>query len=384
MYNHLKKELNVKALNDYMLVKTSSMFEWQGLPESMPYREIEKQLQTVGYTFIYEVDGTLYALNGSLGGVGDVYGNPTQIVIANPALKLNKTVNLTDGVLITNDDYMLGLLPLFDKHNTLLVENEINMIVSGYNTRMNTIITAPDDKTKASAEAYVGKVINGEVAIIGENTMFDGIRTHNSNSTVSAITGMIEYHQYIKASLQNEIGLSANFNMKRERLTADEVTVGEDSLFPLVLNMLKCRMKAVEKLNEKFNLELDVDFGSVWAVKKRDLVDDIIESNMPEELATDLEPTVEPSVEPTHPPKIDSSLVTALESLTIETVQEKLGDTESGADVEIVSVDVDLKQNDDDIEAIKLILEIDGVITAEDEEVLRQLANELKGVKNAT
>ena len=105
---------------------------------------------------------------------------------------------------------------------------------------------------------------------------------------------------------------------------------------------------------------------------------------MPEELATDLEPTVEPSVEPTHPPKIDSSLVTALESLTIETVQEKLGDTESGADVEIVSVDVDLKQNDDDIEAIKLILEIDGVITAEDEEVLRQLANELKGVKNAT
>ncbi len=356
MYNHLKKELNVKALNEYMLVKTSSMFEWQGLPESMPYREIEKQLQTTGYTFIYEVDGTLYALNGSLGGVGDVYGNPTQIVIANPALKLNKTVNLTDGVLITNDDYMLGLLPLFDKHNTMLVENEINMIVSGYNTRMNTIITAPDDKTRASAEAYVGKVINGE------NTMFDGIRTHNSNSTVSAITGMIEYHQYIKASLQNEIGLSANFNMKRERLTADEVTVGEDSLFPLVLNMLKCRMKAVEKINDKFNLELDVDFGSVWAVKKRDLVDDSIEIDMPEELTIDQ-------------PEIDSSLIPALENLPIETVQEKLRDMDS--------VDVDLKQNDD-IEAIKLILEIDGATTDEDEEVLRQLANELNWVENAT
>lgn len=285
-YNYKDKFSNVSMLNNYMLAKTLSMFEYENLPESLPYRELEKLLQTQGYAFVTEHEGQIYAFTGGLGGVPDVYGNATEIVVSNPALKLNKTFNLkNDGVLIINDDMHMGLIPLYDKHHTLMVENDINIVVNGYNSRMQKLISAPDDKTKASAELYVKRAIDGDVAIIGENGLFDGIRLQTgSTNTSQSVTQLIEFNQYIKASLYNEMGLSSNFNMKRERLITSEVEAGEDSLFPFVFNMMKCRLKGVEQINAMFNTDIKVDFGSVWHFKNAELVDDVVDQNkLPDE-----------------------------------------------------------------------------------------------------
>jgi hypothetical protein len=87
------------------------MFEYMGLPETIPYRELEKLLQNNGYAFITEVEGELYAFGGGLGGEQDVYGNPSKITINNVALNFNKTLDIKkDGVLIHNDDSLIGLL----------------------------------------------------------------------------------------------------------------------------------------------------------------------------------------------------------------------------------------------------------------------------------
>lgn len=284
-YDYKAKAKNVIIQNNYMLAKTLSMFEWENLPDTIPYKELEKLLQVNGFAFITKVNGELYAFNGGLGGVPDVYGNPTEIVISNPALNFNKTLDLKkDGVLIINDDFQLGLIPLFNRYNTFLVENDINMMMYGYNSRTQKLISASDDKTKQSAQLAVKKAIDGDIEIIGESAIFDGIKVHSGvNASGVSITNLTEFHQYIKASLYNEIGLSANFNMKRERLTAGEIEVGDDSNYPFVYNMLKCRVKAVERLNEMFNLEINVDFGSVWAKSSKEVIDDKVE---PDELKT--------------------------------------------------------------------------------------------------
>lgn len=281
-YDYKAKQKNVNQLNDYMLAKTLSMFEYENLPETIPARELEKLLQRGGYAFISKAkDGGLYAFTGGLGGEPDVYGNATKIVISNTALKYNETLDIKkDGVLFYNDDMAAGLLAFYEKQNTLLAENEINMVVWGYNSRTQKLISAPDDKSKESAESYMKKIVDGELTIIGENALFDGVKVQPANnSSGNGISQMIEYHQYIKSCLFNEVGLPSNFNMKKERLISSEIDQAEDSLFPLVYNMMENRITAVNSINEMFGTDIKVGFGSVWALKNRKLVDGIVNNN---------------------------------------------------------------------------------------------------------
>lgn len=281
MYDVKDKELNLKQYNTLTLNKTLSMFEWENLPESLPYNELERRLQTNGWAFVTEVEGNLYTFTGGLGGVPDVYGRPTTITISNPALNFYKTLDVEkDGVLIKNDDEKMGLLPIFNRFNTSLVENDISMKMVLINSRMQTLISASDDKTKASAELYLKKLLEGEMSVIGEAALFDGVEVHqNSGQSGGNITSLIEHHQYVKATLHNELGLNSNFNMKRERLVSDEINAVEDTLYPLIDNMMKCRLKAVEKINEMFNTDIRVDYGSIWSKKNKDVVDDTIEAD---------------------------------------------------------------------------------------------------------
>ena len=274
-YSFKDKERNVRVLNNLMLAKTLGMFEYSGLPDTIPAKELEKLLQVNGIAFVAKVNGELYALSGAIGGDQDAYGNGTKFLVSNPWLNFNKELDIEkDGVLFVNDDMKMGLMPIFERGNTFLVENDITMMLWSYNSRTQKLISAPDDRTKESAELYVKRIIEGEISIIAENTMFDGVKVHGGNNSSSVNAQQLtEFNQYIKASMYNEVGISSNFNMKRERLISSELDAAEDSLFPLVYNMLQNRIESVKRLNEMFNLNVEVDFGSIWALKNKDLVD---------------------------------------------------------------------------------------------------------------
>ena len=298
IYSITAKEKNVNGLNRQMLVKTLSMFEWENLPETIPKKELEKQLQVNGYSFITEIKGKLYALNGSLGGEVDEYGNATQITINNIALDFNETLSLKDdGVLICNDDLMLGLMPVFTRYNTMIMENDINLSMLGYSTRSQILLTASDNKSKASAELFIKKLINGDLSVIGENPIFDGVKALNLNSNGSSnFNSLIEFNQYLKGSLYNEVGIQANTVMKRERVNSEEVNANNDLLFPFIYNMLENRLTAIKLINEKYSENIAVDFGSIWKVKAIEKVDNIVSRE------TENEPINEPSNEPQNEP----------------------------------------------------------------------------------
>ncbi|WP_459625769.1 hypothetical protein, partial [Enterobacter hormaechei] len=96
------------------------------------------------------------------------------------------------------------------------------------------LISASDDRTKESADQYVKKIIDGDISVVSENAMFEGVKVQGSqNSAGASVQQMIEFTQYLKATMLNEVGISSNFNMKRERLISSELDAAEDSLFPL-------------------------------------------------------------------------------------------------------------------------------------------------------
>lgn len=263
------KDKSVRYYIDSTLNKTQSMFYYTGLPETIPACELENILQVDGVAFITEVDGKLYALAGGLGGEPNVYYKPTLFTVANPALNLSKTYDIeNDGVLFKNDYLCKGLLPIIGKNAVLLTDCNISLNTAAVLTRLTMLLSASDDKTKASADLFVEKLLNGDFSIIGESAFLSGIKMQSANVQTRTLTDLIELMQYYKSNLLAEIGLNSNYNMKRERLTQGETLMNVDDLLPFVENMLTEREHAVEKLNAKYGLNVTVDLKSAWKTEK--------------------------------------------------------------------------------------------------------------------
>ena len=260
------KDTAVSSIIDSTLVKTQSMFVYTGLPETIPETALERILQTNGNCFVTEVNGSLYALRGNAGGDLDPYDRPTVYTVANNALKLNRNYDLfKDGVYWENDTNGSSLFPLIGKYAVLLTDGIISLNIGTVLSRITMLISASDDKTKQSAEEFIDKILAGEFSVIGENAFFKGVSMQNvPTSNNQQLTQLIETIQYYKASMLNEFGLNANFNMKRERLNLGEVSMNDDILLPYVDNMLKCRQTAVQKINERYGTEITVSLGSSW------------------------------------------------------------------------------------------------------------------------
>ena len=259
-----KKEQLSKFRAD-MLNKSLTMFEWKNLPDTLPAVEIEKQLQTNGYTIIGKVQGNVYAVQGGFSGQ-DPYNQPTTAIVNNPSLKYNGTFTINENcVIIKNDDMQQGLIHIYNKYGMLLIENQITMLMTDYNYRMPFTISSKDDTTTQSAREYLQKIIDGSLGVIGEAKLFDALKvTPTNNKGVNSFADLYGYQQFIEAQLNNTIGLATNNNMKRERLTTNEIEVNKNASFPLIDNMLRNRKQAVEKINKMFDLDIDVEFSSIW------------------------------------------------------------------------------------------------------------------------
>lgn len=260
------KRQQIFDLIRYMFSRTQSIFKWSGLPDSIPARILELYLQMNGNCAFYKYNDTLYVFTGGMGGEPDVYYMPTIYTIANPALKLSVNAKIGfDCIVMPNDSMYVGLYPLHMRYAYNMVETEISMQLANINSRIVALISAADDNTKKSADKYIADIYDGKLSVVGESKFFDDLKTSQfATSGHNAITDLIEMMQYFKASWYNEIGLNANYNMKRESINAGESQLNNDALLPFVDDMLNTRKTYADKVNEMFGTNISVDYASAW------------------------------------------------------------------------------------------------------------------------
>ena len=265
-YDFKNKDKAVRSYVNYMLNRVQSMFEYKGLPDTIPQKMIEIYIMTNGHSVIVEHEGKLYVCFGNWGGEPNEYYIPTKYVVANPYLNLFKTYTIgEDCVLAHNDSLYYGLMPMFKRYASLLVENDITMRMVDINSRIAALIDAKDDSTYASAQKYLDDIEAGENGVIASQAFFDGITTQPyGEHNYQRLTDLIEFHQYMKASWFNELGLNANYNMKREAITSNESQLNDDMLLPLVDDMMNCRQIWIEQVNDMFGTDWSVNWASSW------------------------------------------------------------------------------------------------------------------------
>lgn len=263
------KDFMCKKFVDYFFCRTCEMFEWSGdFPtKEIPQYVLESHIQRGGFTGIIKVDDKFYSVYGGLGGERNYNYLPTKLIVANPYLKINSNEFEIDKecVIIQNDAYYMGLSFIHRMYASELVESKLSRRIASINMRAANVFTASDDDTELSINNFVKNLIKGKVVSIMDNAFLKNATTlpYTDNSS-RTLTQLIENEQYIKASWYNEIGIQANYNMKRESINSNEAQLNKDALLPLCQHMLDMRRHACDKLKEVFGLNVSVDFSSSW------------------------------------------------------------------------------------------------------------------------
>lgn len=286
------KQMLTDSYFKYMLIKTLEMFEWKNLPKTIPVRELELILQVCRFAIFTKAPtkegDKLFVFYGGLGGMPNEYYQPTQAIVSNPYLRFTSVLNLDDyikddgnAVVGWNDGLHLGLFALNSKYASLLAETDLTLKYQLINMRFNNILTANDDTTKDSIKKMYEDVSDGTgFGIIVtkqfmEESNVDKIELR-SQSNQMQLKDIIETKQYLMGSWYNELGLNANYNMKREAINEAEADLNEDTLLPLIDNMLKQRKLICKALNEKFSDlltdgEVDVEISSAWKKMRKEI-----------------------------------------------------------------------------------------------------------------
>ena len=296
LYDFQDKERAEFNLISDMLKITLDMFKWDGLPKTIPERELELLLQLRGSCIVAQHDLNLYALAGNLSGDCDAYYVPKFYIVANPWLKLNRTFERgVDCVFGTNDRMWTGLSRLMERYATQSLETDISINMANTLARLHALIKCASDSEKAAFEQLIAKIEKGDIAsaIVSDQwAMTEGMSTMPySGDSNKTITELIELRQYIKASWFNELGLQANYNMKREAINSTEGQLNEDGLVPLVADMLECRKEFADGINDMFGTDITVELSGAWRARQKEFeavakqMDDIAEGLTDEENA---------------------------------------------------------------------------------------------------
>lgn len=268
-YSIENKRTNEVSIINNILNKTLGMFNYENLPDSLPLEELEKILQSTGKAFIFNYDGNIVAVKIDLIYDDiDIYGRPLKGNVYLQDKKELITMSLSDGVLISNDYLQLGLLSILEKYSKLINESETTLYIANIWKRASKLITASDDLTLNSAKTFINKMEQGEIGIISTNPILDSLNVASESVSNVSMSDLIQYDNYFKSLLYNEIGLSYNKQMKKERLITSEVEQEQESNKPFIENMLSCRNKGIEQVNKKFDLDIMIDISKSWRKSK--------------------------------------------------------------------------------------------------------------------
>lgn len=275
-----------RVLTNIMSIRTQEMFEWKGLPVTIPQRVIEMQLQGKGFTIIFKYEDKIFACWGDIGGMLNYNYLPRYARVTNPYLapktllfkiyygkddyeyELLKNDELgKDGycVVIPNDALYYGLRPIHSMYSQELAQTKLTKNMLMVLARAMYIYAASTEDRKKDFKDLMSALEKGEYDCVVDDDMLAEAKTLPfADKALDDFTALIENEQYIKASWFNDLGLQANYNMKREAINSNESQLNKDAILPLTDNMLSMRKIGIKLVNELFDENWSIDFSSAW------------------------------------------------------------------------------------------------------------------------
>lgn len=240
----------------YKLIATNE-WKWNGLPDGIEERHIEKWLFGDGFCCFFRARQMGFmALQCDTSGQVNVYGDPLGYRVW--GYNYQELLKAEDCVIIRNNKFNLPTEPFVMHYVNKITEAERTMDVN-VKACKTSIIFACDDKDVLSFKRMFQQVDGNVPACFVDRGL-------NLDSITSFQTGvkfmgneLMDYKRSVESDLLTFLGQNNTPVDKKERLITDEAEANNQIIESFADLQLEARQKACEEINALFGLNVSVE-----------------------------------------------------------------------------------------------------------------------------
>ena len=237
-----------------------SMFEWKNLPDTVDARYLELHLFETGCMVYFKDDviGDL-CLDCIVNGRLDVYGNPLLRRAYSGYNNYQKLLSYKDSVIIWNN-YLHSNSILDVEMFARRLYNVDRIIDINANAQKTPVLVLGNEKQRLTLLNLYKEYDGNAPFIFGDKNLdINALKALSTNAPY-----VCDKLYQLKTQIWNEaltyLGIS-NINIqKKERLISDEVTRNQGGTIASRYSRLESRRQAVEKINDMFGTNIEVNY----------------------------------------------------------------------------------------------------------------------------
>jgi hypothetical protein len=250
-----------------------SMFEWKNLPDTVDARYLELHLFETGCMVYFKDDviGDL-CLDCIVNGRLDVYGNPLLRRAYSGYNNYQKLLSYKDSVIIWNN-YLHSNSILDVEMFARRLYNIDRIIDINANAQKTPVLVLGNEKQRLTLLNLYKEYDGNAPFIFGDKNLdINALKALSTNAPY-----VCDKLYQLKTQIWNEaltyLGIS-NINIqKKERLISDEVTRNQGGTIASRYSRLESRRQAVEKINDMFGTNIEVNYREDFQQAGDDIAD---------------------------------------------------------------------------------------------------------------
>lgn len=253
-----------------------TIFKYEGLPESLPAREIESNLLMTGHDVVFRYGADIITCNTNIYGF-DVYYNPEFATYANPSLYSKKLSigqncvavynnSLKDNVLYIKSDG--SMMSFIKRYARLLADVESTIDIYMVNSRLTDYPVASSDSLLQNITKFFRELKMGKRGIITDDAIIQQFRSIDINrpNIHDGVNDWLIARDKILEMFFRDIGVKF-YNPKKAQVSEDELQVNNQMLVISLDDMLQERRRGIEKVNDMFGTNITVDISDSFKLK---------------------------------------------------------------------------------------------------------------------